>query len=594
MTADITVWAFFVPDVYTIYVGLEDSGPGGTFDPSDNQVVSPGADQTFTITANPGYHLVDVLVDNVSVGPVTSYTFTNVQADHYIRAIFENVNDPPVAVDDLLVPTSEETLVNVAVLANDSDAEGDTLAVDSVTDPANGIAVINGTTVDYTPDLNFVGTDTFDYVVSDGQGGTDTGTVTVVVSNVNDPPVAVDDLLVPTSEETLVNVAVLANDSDAEGDTLAVDSVTDPANGIAVINGTTVDYTPDLNFVGTDTFTTWSPTRRAHRHRHRHRGRGNVNDAPVAVDDLPSTGEDTVDNVAAANDSDVDGDALAVVGHPPANGTAATNDGTVDVHAGCAASTAPTPSPTRSQTARAARTPAPSPWSWPRQRRRRWRSTTWRRTRGRPAVDIGVLANDSDADGDPLAVTCGDAAGRRHGGHQLDGTVVHAGSRLHGTNTFDYTVSDGQGGTDTGTVTVVVASSTTPPVAVDDLAATDEDQAGQSSAVLANDSDVDGDTLAVVSVTPPRPTARPHQRGRDGRRTRRMRNFHGTNSFTYTVSDGQGGTDTGTVTVVVERVNDVAGGGRRPAATRMKTRRRHRRAGQRQRRGRRPAGRCLR
>ena len=93
------------------------------------------------------------------------------------------------AVDDLLVPTSEETLVNVAVLANDSDAEGDTLAVDSVTDPANGIAVINGTTVDYTPDLNFVGTDTFDYVVSDGFLDSEPATISITVTAVNHPPV---------------------------------------------------------------------------------------------------------------------------------------------------------------------------------------------------------------------------------------------------------------------------------------------------------------------------------------------------------------------------------------------------------------------
>ncbi|GAA5145601.1 hypothetical protein GCM10023340_15200 [Nocardioides marinquilinus] len=96
----------------------------------------------------------------------------------YFRLTEANVNRNPVAVDDSAT-TTESTAVDVDVLANDTDADGDTLAVASVTDPANGTATITGTKVRYTPDAGHTGADTFDYVVSDGNGGTDTGTVTV-------------------------------------------------------------------------------------------------------------------------------------------------------------------------------------------------------------------------------------------------------------------------------------------------------------------------------------------------------------------------------------------------------------------------------
>jgi hypothetical protein len=89
------------------------------------------------------------------------------------------VNCPPVAVDDTAT-TVNGFPVTINVLANDSDPDGDPLTVTGVTDPPNGTAVNNGDgTVTFTPDCGFFGIDTFDYTISDGQGGTDTGTVTV-------------------------------------------------------------------------------------------------------------------------------------------------------------------------------------------------------------------------------------------------------------------------------------------------------------------------------------------------------------------------------------------------------------------------------
>ena len=89
----------------------------------------------------------------------------------------------PVAFNDSAA-TDADTAVTIDVLANDTDADGDSLTIDSVTDPANGSVVNNGSDVTYTPDPGFSGSDTFDYTVSDGNGGTDTATVTVTVNEV--------------------------------------------------------------------------------------------------------------------------------------------------------------------------------------------------------------------------------------------------------------------------------------------------------------------------------------------------------------------------------------------------------------------------
>jgi len=91
-----------------------------------------------------------------------------------------NVNDPPVAVADNAT-TPENTPVTIDVLNNDSDIDGDTLTVDSVTQGTNGSVTNNGSNVTYSPTLGFNGTDSFTYTISDGNGGTDTATVTVTV-----------------------------------------------------------------------------------------------------------------------------------------------------------------------------------------------------------------------------------------------------------------------------------------------------------------------------------------------------------------------------------------------------------------------------
>ena len=159
----------------------------------------------------------------------------------------------PSAVDDVVTVDEDADLV-VSVLDNDVTTEGDYLLdIVSVTQPANGTATLEGTTVRYTPDPDFHGADTFSYTVSACEGGQDAATVRVTVAPVGDAPNAVVDG-VRTAPGQPVSIAVLANDSDADGDTLSIVSVTAGAGGATTHDGNRVTYTPAPGFSGLDEF----------------------------------------------------------------------------------------------------------------------------------------------------------------------------------------------------------------------------------------------------------------------------------------------------------------------------------------------------
>jgi PKD repeat protein/type 1 glutamine amidotransferase len=121
-------------------------------------------------------------------------------------------NRPPVADDDTAT-TSAGSAVNIDVLAGDTDPDSDILTVESVTPPGDGTATINANgTVRYTPDAGFVGTDTFDYTVTDGNGGSDTGTVTVTVTEACDLETP-DDTFEGSSLDTCRWNAIVADDA---------------------------------------------------------------------------------------------------------------------------------------------------------------------------------------------------------------------------------------------------------------------------------------------------------------------------------------------------------------------------------------------
>jgi len=104
MDADKTVTASFALDEFTITAS---AGANGSIAPNGSTTVSYGGSQGYTITPDAGYHVLDVLVDGPSVGAVTSYTFTNVQANHTIVASF--AANPPVAAITALAAAQVKT-----------------------------------------------------------------------------------------------------------------------------------------------------------------------------------------------------------------------------------------------------------------------------------------------------------------------------------------------------------------------------------------------------------------------------------------------------------------------------------------------------
>ncbi|MFQ5401590.1 MAG: cadherin-like domain-containing protein [Anaerolineae bacterium] len=226
---------------------------------------------------------------------------------------------PPVAVNDNAT-TLVDTPTTIDVLANDFDRDGGVITIIGLQTVSNaGGAVVdnlNGT-VTYTPTFSFLGTDVFTYTIGDGNNGSNSAMVTVVVHPPNAQPVAADDA-VATDEDNAVNVNVLGNDSDPDGDTLTVDSVTAPANGAAVINpDSTVTYTPNPDFSGSDSFDYAINDGKGGAHSAAVNVTVNpVQDAPVAADDAVSAFQNTPVMIPGAdllaNDTDADGDALVI------------------------------------------------------------------------------------------------------------------------------------------------------------------------------------------------------------------------------------------------------------------------------------------
>ncbi len=206
------------------------------------------------------------------------------------------VNDAPVAAQDNLAADEDVPAIvsAAALLANDTDVDGDALTVSAVGAAANGtVAMLNGV-VTFTPAPNHTGTARFEYTVTDGEA-TATGTVSLIVGGKNDAPMAGADA-VTTDEDTPVAIpaaTLLANDSDAEGQMLSITAVGSATPGAVSLNGTVVTFSPAPNFYGTATFSYTVSDGAATSGGQVTVTVAPVNDAPSASNAVVSTPEDT-------------------------------------------------------------------------------------------------------------------------------------------------------------------------------------------------------------------------------------------------------------------------------------------------------------
>ncbi|MEE3663849.1 retention module-containing protein, partial [Brenneria sp. g21c3] len=464
------------------------------------------------------------------------------------------VNDTPVTADQTLT-TAEDTPISGAISA--SDVDGDVLSYTVGEQPKNGTLTLDVATGEYTytPTANFNGSDSFTVTVADGQGGTTVSTVNIGVTAVNDAPVTSDQTLT-TAEDTPISGAIRA--SDVDGDELSYTVDEQPKNGTLTLDAATgqYTYTPASNFNGNDSFsvtvadgnggTTVSTV---------NVGVTSVNDVPVTSDQTLTTTEDTpvIGQITA---SDVDGDELSyTVGEAPKNGTLTLDPATgeytytpasnfngsdsftvtvADGNGGTTVSTV--------NVGVTAVNDAPA-------------TANQTITTAEDTPVIGKITA-SDVDGDELSYTVGEAP--KNGTLTLDdatGEYTYTpASNFNGSDSFSVTVADGQGGTTVSTVNIGVTAVNDTPVTADQTLTTAEDTpiSGTISA-----SDVDGDVLSYTVGEQPKNGTLTLDAVTGEYTYTPTANFNGSDSFSVTVDDGQGGTTVSTVNIGVTAVNDV-------------------------------------
>ena len=298
-----------------------------------------GSPLTFAITSGPANGALSGTPPNVIYTPDAdfnggdSFTFTVSDGDltslpAAVSITVNAGNDAPVA-NAQLVTTAEDTPLSIVLTG--SDPEGSALTFSIQTQPVNGNLTGAAPNVTYTPDADFDGPDSFTFTVNDGELDSLPATVSISVTPVNDPPVAVNDTPPAVDEGGLINGTfnVLDNDTDAEDDALTAVLVAGPTNEESFTlnaNGTFI-YQHDGSDTVTDSFSYQASDGELSNVATVTISINSINDAPVAVDDAPPA----IDEGASINgtfnvldnDTDSENDPLtATIVTPPVNAAA--------------------------------------------------------------------------------------------------------------------------------------------------------------------------------------------------------------------------------------------------------------------------------
>ena len=400
-------------------------------------------------------------------------------------------NQPPQA-DDQFIRSPEDTPITGRVTATDPD--NDPLTWSLLTSPASGAVTLNPDTGEfvYIPNPDFHGADSFVVVVTDPRGNSETARVNLEITPVNDAPES-SDLSLTTPQDTPVDGQVIATDRD--GDELVYGVSNPPANGSVTLNPGTGEftYTPDPGYHGGDRFVVIIDD-----------GQGGTTTSVVTIGVTPVAEPPVVE--------------------PPVEEPPVVEPPVEEVN---------TPPVASNLTLT---TPEDTPVS------------------GRIAA--------SDADGDTLNFAVGNppAQGSIISFNPATGAFVYQpGAGYVGNDQFTVTVSDGRGGSTVAVVNIgITPVEVVPPVnqspTSSDVSLTTEEDTPVDGAVPG--ADVDGDTLqwqvtsgpAHGTVTLDKDTG--HFTYTPGA------HYHGGDSFVVTISDGQGGSTTSTVTIEVTPVNE--------------------------------------
>jgi large repetitive protein len=462
------------------------------------------------------------------------------------------VNDVPVAVDDA-ASVDEDSSVTISVRANDSGGD-EPVMITALSAPERGTALLIGNDVQYLPEPDWFGLDSFTYTITDADGETSTATVRVTVASVNDTPAAQDDAFTVMEDSGNTTFSVLRNDAGLGDAPVAIAAVTAAAHGSAAALAGEIHYTPAPNFFGVDSFQ-YTITD----------GDGEratalvtvtvlpVDDVPVAGDDAFTVAEDSVANAFEVLSNDDLGDApslLSAASDPP-HGVAAIVGGLVlyspdaDYHGADAFTYTIVDADGQSATATVTIDVASvndTPVA----------VADTAAVLGNTTVVVPVLANDTQLGDAPISITA--VSTPNSGAAVIEGTSIRylPNRYFTGAASFTYTIRDGDGEEATATVTIDVTSVNLTPVAVGDTVTLAEDSTALI-AVRANDSGGDAPVVTATVSDPPHGTA--VIVGNDVRYNPDP-NYFGPDSFSYTIRDSDGETATATVVVTVTPVND--------------------------------------
>lgn len=490
-------------------------------------------------TPDADYNGTDKFTFKVNDGLLDSQTAT-------ITITVKPVNDKPVA-DSISVTTKEDTFIRITLTAKDIDAQIQTLGYEIVDRPKNGVLSATPPFIIYTPNKDYYGSDSFTFTARDSFEKSDPATVTITIEPVNDLPTA-NSQSAKTKEDTSVNIKLTGTDVD--NDQLIYTIVTNPLSG--KINGTApeLEYVPNPDFYGEDSFMfkvgdglaesnivkvsiTIEP----------------VNDVPIANPQTANTSEEIVINITLTG-KDTDSDPLTyqivkyvlngfLSGEPPnmqykpnpgffgtETFTFKVNDGKVDSE----------PATVTIIVDKINDAPFAN-------------SQSVSTNEDTPAT---IILTGTDPDNDQLTFKIIDQPKNGTLVETEAGIIYTPKQDFSGNDSFTFKANDGIVESKIGTVNIRVTAVNDPPVAEEKTVNVDEDSQVKIT-LTGKDPDNDKITFELVTKTangilegtPPNLTYKPNK------------DFNGEDSLTFKVSDGKLKSESGKITIIVNPTNDL-------------------------------------
>lgn len=522
------------------------------------------------LTNGPGLTQLDITSNPLKNTNEATITFTNSSTDISTYILTAFLKDDPTINDTIILTFAQNTTpsntppiidnqefatpINTPISdkINFSDPDGDSVTMQQtpVSGPNNGVVTLSSNgDFTFTPTLNFIGSDSFVVKVIDSVGAEDTGTITIHVNAENNPPVAGDDEFT-TEINTALTFNPLENDYDPDDDTLAITSVTQGSLGTVSIKRAGLKYTPQRGVEGEDTFTyTVSDGNGGEDTAYVTITIGTVinNEAPIIMDQTFATDEDIElqETILFTDDSDTTldftlqsdashgylslnqngtfsytpdnnyfgSDSFVVVG---TDSHGASDAATIAINVAAVNDDPVAVDDIYSNTLSIGDT-----------------------------VNIDVLANDSDIDGNPLSITniiIPDES--TLGSIDYTSSLITFTVASYGTEEYLYYISDGNGGIATGTLTITIIDPNPTTTANDDYYQLTFITTSTFD-VTANDTGLD---LTIVSVSTPTMGTASVNTDENKIVYTPMQVAYGDDVFTYTLIDGT----QATITVNVE------------------------------------------